>query len=100
MWERLYKALLNQLGEDNWIDWSRVSLDSTSVAGPGAVRRSAPTRRIAANGARSATFCAMGAASFVARWSATNVQGSTVFEKLLDEGAPWEAARHRSATLF
>jgi hypothetical protein len=49
---------------------------------------------------RSATFCAMGAASFVARWSATNVQGSTVFEKLLDEGAPWEAARHRSATLF
>jgi transposase len=35
VWERLHRALLDRLGEADWIDWSRASLDSASVAAPG-----------------------------------------------------------------
>lgn len=55
VWERLHRALLDRLGEADRIDWERASLDSASVPAPGGVKRPAPTRRIAANGARSAT---------------------------------------------
>jgi transposase len=33
--KRLHRALLNRLGKAVWIDWSRASLDSASVAAPG-----------------------------------------------------------------
>jgi len=32
VWERLHRALLDQLGEADQIDWERASLDSASVA--------------------------------------------------------------------
>ncbi len=56
VWERLHKTLLDRLGETDRIDWSRASLDSAAVAAPGGAKRPAPTRRIAANRARSATL--------------------------------------------
>lgn len=31
MWERLYRALLDRLGEADQIDWERASLDSATV---------------------------------------------------------------------
>ena len=55
VWARLHRALLNRLGEAGRIDWSRASPDSASVPAPGGAERAAPTRRIAANGAPSAT---------------------------------------------
>ncbi len=56
VWRRLHRALLDRLGEADEIDWSRASLDSASVAAKRGARRSARTRRIAANRARSATL--------------------------------------------
>jgi transposase len=56
VWRRLHRVLLDRLGEADEIDWSRVSLDSASVAAKRGARRSARTRRIAANRARSATL--------------------------------------------
>jgi transposase len=56
VWRRLHRALLDRLGEADEIDWSRASLDSASVAAKRGARRSAKTRRIAANRARSATL--------------------------------------------
>jgi transposase len=56
VWERLHEALLDRLGEADRVDWSRASLDSASVPAPGGAKRPAPTRRIAANRARSATL--------------------------------------------
>ena len=56
VWRRLHRVLLDRLGEADEIDWSRASLDSASVAAKRGARRSARTRRIAANRARSATL--------------------------------------------
>ena len=56
VWRRLHRALLDRLGKADGIDWSRASLDSASVAAKRGARRSARTRRIAENRARSATL--------------------------------------------
>jgi transposase len=56
VWRKLHRVLLDRLGEADEIDWSRASLDSASVAAKRGVRRSARTRRTAANRARSATL--------------------------------------------
>ena len=56
VWRRLHQALLDRLGEADEIDWSRACLDSASVPAKRGARRSARTRRISANRARSATL--------------------------------------------
>src|ERR671912_1800472 len=56
VWEKLHRALLDRLGEADEIDRSRACLDSASVPAKRGARRSARTRRIAANRARSATL--------------------------------------------
>jgi transposase len=58
VWERLHHTLLDRLGEAGQIDWSRASLDSASIPAKGGAKPSAPTRRIAANRARSAMLWA------------------------------------------
>ena len=63
VWERLRGVLLDRLGEAERIDWSRASLDSASVPAPGGAKRAAPTRRIAASGAPSATSWSTATAS-------------------------------------
>lgn len=54
VWQRLYQVLLDRLAQADQIDWSRASLDSASVPAPGGATKPAPTRRTAANRARSA----------------------------------------------
>ena len=54
VWERLHRELLDRLGEADRIDWSRANLDSTSIPAKRGANSWAPTRRIAANRARSA----------------------------------------------
>src|SRR3954471_16853619 len=55
VWEELHRTLLTRLGEADRIDWSRASIDSSTVPAKGLkkgglqTRRSAPTRPIAAN---------------------------------------------------
>src|ERR671913_531490 len=56
VWEELHRALLDRLGQAEEIDWSRACLDSASVPAKRGARRSARTRRIAANRAGSATL--------------------------------------------
>ncbi len=68
VWDRLHRELLDRLGEAGRIDWSRASLDSASVPAKGGAIASAPTRRIAANRARSAILWEIAAAS---RWPAS-----------------------------
>ena len=65
VWHALHRALLDRLGRADGIDWSRVSVDSASVPAKRGARRSARTRRIAANRARSATLWSTAGAS---RW--------------------------------
>ena len=56
VWEELHRVLLDLLGKADRIDWERASLDSASVPAKRGARRSARTRRIAANRARNATL--------------------------------------------
>src|SRR5215211_3660839 len=56
VWEELHRVLLDLLGKADRIDWERASLDSASVPAKRGARRSARTRRIAANWARNATL--------------------------------------------
>jgi|SRR5208283_4909483 len=53
VWERLHRALLDELGRADKIDWSRVSLDASSVRAKGGARRPARTRRTEGNSAPS-----------------------------------------------
>src|SRR5687767_4373520 len=54
VWRALHRELLDRLGEADRIDWSRASLDSASIPAKRGANWSVPTRRIAANRARSA----------------------------------------------
>ena len=63
VWDRLHRELLDRLGEAGQIDWRRASLDSASIPAKGGAIASAPTRRTAANRARSAMLWATGAGS-------------------------------------
>src|SRR5438034_3363032 len=54
VWHRLHRVLLDRLGEQDGIDWSRASLDSTSVRAKKGARTPARIRQIAAKRARSA----------------------------------------------
>lgn len=45
VWDQLHRALLNELGAADRIDWSRVSLDASSVRAKGGARTRGPTRR-------------------------------------------------------
>ena len=63
VWDALHRELLDRLGEAGQIDWSRASLDSASIPAKGGASASAPTRRTAANRARSATLWASAAGS-------------------------------------
>ena len=53
VWDRLHHVLLDRLGEAGKIDWSRASLDSSSIPAKRGANSSDRTRRIAANRARS-----------------------------------------------
>ena len=59
VWTRLHRMLLERLHDAGQLDWSRAALDSASLAAKKGVRRSAPTRQIAAGRARSATSSPM-----------------------------------------
>jgi transposase len=63
VWDRLHQELLDRLGEAEQIDWSRASLDSASIPAKKGVTSSVPTRRIAANRARSAMLWSSAAAA-------------------------------------
>jgi transposase len=43
VWRRLHRALLDELGKEGLIDWSRACLDSASVPAKKGARRPAPT---------------------------------------------------------
>lgn len=63
VWDRLQQALLDRLGRQNGIDFSRASLDSASIAAKKGARRQARTRPTGASLARSATSSPMQRAS-------------------------------------
>jgi transposase len=63
VWERLHRELLDRLGEGGQIDWERASLDSASIPAKRGATRSARTRRIGENRARSAMLWATDAGS-------------------------------------
>lgn len=55
VWDALHRRLLDKLNLAGRIDWSRASVDSSSVPAKGGATRSARTRSIAASRERSAT---------------------------------------------
>jgi transposase len=63
IWQRLHGRLLDHLGDADKIDWSRVSVDGSSVAAKRGAPRPGRTRRIAANRARSAILRSIATAS-------------------------------------
>lgn len=56
VWQRLHRTLLDHLGESDRIDWSRASLDSSSVGAQKGAIKPGRIRRIAANRARNAIW--------------------------------------------
>ena len=54
VWRRLHRVLLDRLGEQDKIDWSRASLDSASVAAKRGAKQSVRTQPTVANRVRSA----------------------------------------------
>ena len=56
VWHRLHQVLLDRLGEQDRIDWSRASLDSALVRAKGGAKPPVAIRRIAANRARNAMW--------------------------------------------
>src|SRR5262245_55994167 len=54
VWDRLHKLFLDRLGQADRIDWSRASIDASTVASPGGAKKPGRIQRIAANRARSA----------------------------------------------
>ena len=65
VWEKLHTKLLNWLGDEAAIDWSRASIDSLSVRAKRGASRRGRTRRTAASRAPSTTWSWIGTAS---RW--------------------------------
>src|SRR3984885_9396626 len=63
VWVRLYEVILEELGSRGEIDWSRASLDASSVPAKGGARRLVPTRRTGANWARNTTCSSTATAS-------------------------------------
>ena len=55
VWERLHATLLDRLGQEGGIDWSRASLDSSSVRAKRGANRRGPTRSTEASSAPSTT---------------------------------------------
>lgn len=49
VWEQLHQAMLIRLREHNQIDWSRASIDGSSVPSPRGGRKRAPTPRTEAS---------------------------------------------------
>ncbi len=62
VWERLHRTLLNWLGDEGAIDWSRASVDSVSVRAKRGAWQPAPTRSIAAKPAPNTTWWSTGMA--------------------------------------
>jgi transposase len=89
VFEALHLEVLDRLGEQGRLDWSRVSMDSASVR---AKRRSsqwgttlAPVRSIVASPGPSSTWSASGKACADAGVTAANVNDTLLFAALLDE---------------
>ena len=55
VWQRLHQAMLVRLREHDQIDWSRASIDGSTVASPRGARKRAPTPRTEENSAPSGT---------------------------------------------
>ena len=53
VWDRLHQVLLDRLGQADRIDWSRASIDASTVAAPGGAKKPGRIQRIAENRARS-----------------------------------------------
>jgi transposase len=70
VWRRLERELLNRLGDADRLDWSRASVDSTSVPAKRGAKRPGRIRRSAARRARSASWWSTPAASRSRRSSA------------------------------
>lgn len=63
VWERLHRVLLDRLGDADKVDWSRVSVDGSSVAAKRGANKPGRIRRIAANRARNAILRSSAGAS-------------------------------------
>jgi len=63
VWHQLHRVILDRLGEQDRIDWSRASVDSTSVRAKKGAGKPGRTRPIAANQAPNAMWWPMARAS-------------------------------------
>jgi transposase len=63
VWDLIHRHMLDRLNLAGEIDWSRASVDSSSIPAKKGATRSAPTRPTAASPARNATFWSTGQAS-------------------------------------
>ena len=86
VWERLHTTVLNWLGDEAAIDWSRASVDSLSVRAKRGARRPGRTRPTAASLAPSTTSSSTrGASPLAVRLSAANAHDATQLLPLVDQ---------------
>jgi transposase len=56
VWDRLHQVVLDRLGQADRIDWSRASIDTSTVQAPGGAKKQGKIQQIVANGAQSGTL--------------------------------------------
>ena len=93
VWEKLHERLLNWLGDEAAIDWSRASLDSVSVRAKRGAKPPAPTRRIAAKPGRSTTWSPIGTGF---RWPPGSRPPTPMMRPSC---SPWSTPSRRSSAL-
>jgi transposase len=93
VWQKLHERLLNWLGDEAAIDWSRASVDSLSVRAKRGASRSVPTRLTEARPAPNTTWSSTATAS---PWPSTSPPLTPTTRRC---SFPWSTRSPRSSAL-
>lgn len=63
VWDRLHQVLLDRLGQADRIDWSRASIDASTVPSPGGAKKPGKIQQIAASRAQNGILLSIERAS-------------------------------------
>ena len=90
VWECLHQVLLNRLGEADWIDWSRVSLDRAALPAQRGAKRPGSKHHLVVDRQE---------VPLAVMLTGANVHDSLVFAALIDGIPPIKRPRKRPAKL-
>ena len=98
MFDQLHLEVLDRLGEQGRLDWSRASVDTMSVRARRGGTRWAQSRRSWQPGSKLRLVCDGGGLPLTAAVTAANVADTTMFQGVLDDVPPIRAPSGRRRT--